>query len=641
MPLDIEHVEGFCKDVEGQVRDGVCSMPLFCMTLTPEGIPAIDKAKLLSERYREYKKRLLAKGIPSGALIQASIGHGWKLNQPSKFQKYTGFIDGSTPEICCPLDKGFQEYIRAAAKTIASEHPDHIMLDDDFRLMYRPQRGCACPLHMARFNRLAQTSFTREELLGAIVSGGEVGAKYKEIFVKTQIDSLIECAKEIRAGIDEIDAKIPGSFCAVGAGVEGAYEIAKIMAGVGNPVTVRINNGNYCATDHREIAHIMTRLATQASCLTGKPDFLLAETDTCPQNRYSTSASKLHTHYTLSILSGATGAKHWLTRLSFYEPKAGIAYRKKLASHRRFYEEVARLASSSVKLGCKIPVATRQYFPIEVGNPNYYDGDIPWSYRILERLGLPMHADNSAEGVAFLGGERDTKFTDGEILKMLSGKVVLDATSAMRLCERGFGEYLGVCVTTRAADAKNVSGELLPDGRIMKAMPKICEMTALDESVRVWANGYFLKDGVEKEILFPTVASFKNSLGGEVVTFAGSTSFVFNLVEAFGWLSETRKELIADILSYLGALTVYYPDDVEMLLQAARLSNGSIMVAAFNTGLDEIENFPLVSKLSVREISRLMPNGEYENLDFSRTDDRYELDCTVRPYTPEIFILKV
>ena len=42
----------------------------------------------------------------------------------------------------------------AGIKALAAAEPDGIMLDDDFRLMFRPGGGCACPLHLSRFERL-------------------------------------------------------------------------------------------------------------------------------------------------------------------------------------------------------------------------------------------------------------------------------------------------------------------------------------------------------------------------------------------------------------------------------------------------------------------------------------------------------
>ena len=122
MPLYENHIDEVCTDIIEQVKNGVATMPLFKMTLTPEGVPAIDKAALLTAVYKKYKAKLDEADVPSGVLIQASIGHGWKLNQPSAFQKYTGLTNGKTVEVCCPYDKDFREYIKKAAATIASSH---------------------------------------------------------------------------------------------------------------------------------------------------------------------------------------------------------------------------------------------------------------------------------------------------------------------------------------------------------------------------------------------------------------------------------------------------------------------------------------------------------------------------------------
>ena len=362
MSLDENHIEEICQDIEYQVKSGIATMPLFSFTLTPEGIPAIDKADMLCQKYEKFKQRLDESGVPSGVLIQASIGHGWKLNQPSAFQKYTGLINGTDPNVCCPLDSGFQEYIRSSAARIARANPCHIMLDDDFRLMARPSHGCACPLHLKKLSVLTGKELTREQLWNIINKKEDENSEIRNAFIKTQIDSLIECAKEIRKGIDSVNPSIPGSYCLCGASAEGAYEIASIMAGDGNPIAVRINNANYCQTDPRNLIKSLHSAAMQISALTGKPDIILAETDTCPQNRYSTPAAKLHSHFTFSILEGASGAKHWITRLRAYEPNSGKAYRKKLENYSGFYHELSRIAQKLSWFGCRIPIPSKAHY---------------------------------------------------------------------------------------------------------------------------------------------------------------------------------------------------------------------------------------------------------------------------------------
>lgn len=638
MRLDEEHIEEYCKDIEYQVKSGICTMPLFCMTLTPEGDPAIDKAALLCLTYEKYKSKLDSVEVPSGALIQASIGHGWKLNSPSAFQKYVGLNNGASPEVCCPLDKGFQKYIRNAVARIASTHPAHIMLDDDFRLMFRAQRGCACPLHMAEFNRLANTDLTREELYEALGKYDDVAARYREIFIKTQVDSLIECAKEIRAGIDSVDPSIPGSYCLCGNSAEGGYEIATIMAGEGNPITVRLNNASYCERDPRHFSHIMHRAAYQLSALSGKPDVVLAETDTCPQNRYSTSAAVLHSHFTFSILEGAKGAKHWITR-GAYEPNSGKAYRKKLEKYCGFYHALAEINDDLTWLGCKTPVPPKPAY-ILLSRDFEAEGN-GWYSHVLDRFGLPMHFSNNGEGVCFFDSRRDKNFTDDQIIEFLSGKVVLDAVAAEGFISRGFGRYLGVDVKRRDPSVPNASGELIyPTGATSKPPQDVREIIPLSDDVKHYSEIYHLRNGVHKDIMFPGVTSYKNELGGTVVVFGGNSCFDHNLNEAFGFLNESRKRQMIQILTDLDELPVYYPDDCEVLMKAARMKDGRLLCALLDMSLDSIEELPLVIRRDVKDIKRITPCGEYESVPFTKDGERFTLSLTVAPYDPLVLVIE-
>ena len=643
MLLDKDHIIEVCDDIVTQVKTGVSTMPLFKMTLTPEGDPAIDKAALMTDTYKQYKARLDEFGVPSGVLIQASIGHGWKLNESSAFQKYTGLASGKTSEVCCPYDEGFREYIKRAAATIASANPDHIMLDDDFRLMARSDLGCVCPLHMAEFNRIAKTQLTDRELhsifWGEEMHGTEQKRQYREIFIHTQIDSLIGCAKEIRAGIDSVNPAIPGSYCTCGDSAEGGYEIASIMAGEGNPVTIRINNANYCAKDPRDFANIMHHAATQRAALSGKPDFILAETDTCPQNRYSTPAAKLHAHFTFSILEGAKGAKHWITRMFDYEPASGREYRKKLVRYNGFYNELSNIVGDLVWQGCKIPVPDHSIPVVAKGdmNPVVADG---WCAHVLDRFGLPLHFSVDGEGVCFFDSLRDLAFTNDELKQFLAGKVVLDAVAAERLIKRGLGEYIGVDVKRREPGSKNTSGELYSFGAVSKAQYGARELVPLSADVKRYSEVYFLRNGVERDILFPGVTGYKNSLGGEVIVFSGETKFGYNIVDAFGFLCESRKRQLVDILTELDALPAYYPEDAEVLVKTAKMPDGKLFIALLDMSLDVIDEIPLCINRDVKGIKRLMPDGTYADVEYTLEDGVYRLNSSAGVFDPVILIVE-
>ena len=94
MALAIDHVDEICEDIRYQYENGITSCVLFRMTLVPEGTPPVDKAKALCERFDEFKKRLDAMGIPCGILVQATIGHGYKLSEWFPYRRYVNMTDG-------------------------------------------------------------------------------------------------------------------------------------------------------------------------------------------------------------------------------------------------------------------------------------------------------------------------------------------------------------------------------------------------------------------------------------------------------------------------------------------------------------------------------------------------------------------
>ena len=113
---------------------------------------------------------------------------------------------------------------------------------------------------------------------------------------------------------------------------------------------IRIS-GNYTPAGARGQSYKAYRAAVQKIHMGDKVDTILAETDTCPQNRYSTSANSLHTHFVISILEGAAGAKHWITRLRDFEIESGKRYRTTLAKYSGFYETLSGIIPSLSFIG--------------------------------------------------------------------------------------------------------------------------------------------------------------------------------------------------------------------------------------------------------------------------------------------------
>ena len=640
MPLDIDHIDEICEDIRLQYETGVASCPLFSCTLVPEGNPPADKASELCEIYAKFKAKLDTMGIPSGILVQATIGHGWRLSSMFPYQQYTNFNNGEMKNTACPTDDGFKEYIRHAFTVIAKHKPHHIMLDDDFRLItFRDGCGCACPEHMRRFNEAAGTSLSREELWQIVSKDHELCEKYTDIMVKVQLESLYETARVMRDAIDAIDPTIPGSYCCVGNDVEGAHEIARIMAGKGHPIVIRINNGNYTAQSTRDLPNSFHRAAHQIAKLKGKADVILAETDTCPQNRYSTGAMPLHSHFTGTILEGAAGAKHWITRLKCHEPQSGKAYRKILGANKGFYEALSEIVPTLEWQGFRIPVSDTPHLNFKTDmSCSASEG---WGSCVLERLGLPVYFGTDLGGILCLNGDADKVYSDEEIKKILGGSVFLASDTARNLIRRGFGKYLGVDV--REWNGKGLTSEMFLKGDIKgntTNLPVGClELVPLSDAVEVDSVIYHAIGKMPKENLFPAVTTFKNELGGTVVTFCGTPVAKYNLVEAFSFLSYSRKKQLISLAKELGHLPVYYPGDEELYFRCAKMQDGGTFCSLINIGIDPIDEIELVGNLNPTKIYKLCKDGTRSEVEFTINCEKITVKTESMPLDPVILFI--
>ncbi|MBO5338718.1 MAG: hypothetical protein J6A96_03355 [Clostridia bacterium] len=612
MPLDTDHIDEICADIKEQYETGVATCALFQMTLVPEGNPPRDKVSILCKKYSLFRDKLSSMGFNCGVLVQASVGHGWTLGEKFPYQSHVNFNDGKSVDSVCPCDEDFKDYIYNVMRAIAIQNPECIMIDDDFRLIWYKGEGCACPLHMARFNEKAGVSLTRKELWDIVNKRTELSKKYTDIYIETQRDSLLETAKIMRQGVDSVNPKLPMSYCCCGNNAEFAYEIASVLAGEGNPITVRINNGNYTPQGARYLSRVFQRAATQIAKLKDKVDVILAETDTCPQNRYSTGAMSLHTHFTGSILEGATGAKHWITRLITYEPDSGKAYRRILSKYNGFYEKLAELTPSLKWRGCRIHTPKA---------PDFTYGRVKeesdgWSYCVLERLGIPMYFSGENGGVLCLEGDSDSWFTDSEVLELLKGSVFLASNTAKNLINRGFGKYLGVDVREWTGKPA-IRERICINGGLVKAQMQTKELVPLSPNTKIDSYALNTVDHESYEELFAGSTIYKNELGGTVFTFCGTPVADFNISDAFSFLSYSRKEQLVNMLKTAGELPIYYKGDEEVYLKCADTQDGELFCALFNIGLDPIEKIELECEFAPTKIECLTPNGEREELSFT------------------------
>ena len=440
----------------------------------------------------------------------------------------------------------------------------------------------------------------------------------------------------MREAIDLVDPSIPGSFCCVGYNAEFGGEIAKIMAGEGNKVILRINNGRYNAPGPRFLSGSFFSAAAQIAKVKDLVDVVLDEPDTCPQNRYSTSKSMLHSHLTGSLLEGAAGAKHWITRLGAYEPESGKAYRQILAKHKDFYDKLSECVKDIKWEGFRIPVLKKPCFRIKkdsLANGEKFSG---WCKCVLEKFGLPLYFSPEVGGINCFEGK--ILFSDEEVKEALKGFVFLASDSAKELIERGFGEYIGVDVRPWVGKVP-MGDKILEFDNVVSCQQKINELVVNKDDVAIDSYICNSKDKVNYEELFPGTVVYKNSLGGTVVTFAGSPDVQQTLSEAFSFLNWSRKQQFINYLKAYGDYSAYCPGDEEIYFKSGKMSDGTSLCALFNIGLDPIDNIELVINRDFSKIQKLMPDGSRKDLNFKTENGKTVLDCPSFTLDPVILFI--
>ena len=605
-------------------------MPLFSMTLVPEGNPVWDKVGPLTELYKKYKSELDKEGIPSGVLVQASLGHAYRI-EPNPFQKYNNLTDGEETFVCCPEDKAFIEHFKGVLRTIALAGPKAIMLDDDFRMVIRPGRGCVCPLHVAEFNRRTGKNFTKDELREFIMNNPE--SELTDLYYEMQKDSLVNAAREFRAAVDEVDPKIQGINCTSGHYCDSVIHTNPIWAGKGNPTMVRVPNGIYAPVSVRGFSDLMRQGAVCASKLKNHGiDIVLSETDTIPFNRYGKGAYHLHAHYTASVLEGLKGAKHWIYRSTAWEKNSGKAYRDILAKHSKMYETLADMSDEIEWLGINSAFIeqTKPHFAKE-NFRRYHDND--FVIMNLERMGLPFYFSENFKGATFLEGDIVADMSESQLKEVCKTSLFVDGQAASDLISRGYGDLLGVKITEW--DGSRVSGECFDkEATVCCTSQKNLKNIELCSAEAVSYN-YVVNKGVN-ELLTPAVTKYKRPDGKISVVYCGSPTARFHYTEGFAFLNESRKEQFISLLKEANALPVYYVGDEEICLRAGKYKDG-LLACIYELGFDPIENLTLYLEKEPTEISVCQPDGSFKPALFEKTDENiYSINTNVTPMYPAI-----
>ncbi len=638
------------EDVIRIEKERIADMSLLLFTLVPEGNPPIDKFGVLSKRYEKLRDAIDGRA-KLGILLQATIGHGYVLKNENNLEHFVRIVDLKENKYrCCPLGEGVIKYMQDICRKSAQLKPDHIMIDDDFRMYTsRGNAGCLCPLHLKKISEKLGREISAEEAQAHLFGTSEENKRVTKIIDEVIIDSICALAQKMRDAIDEVDPKIRGSVCVCADDIRYAERLGKIFAGKGYEPIIRINNARYASANvtPRTFAHTMYSSVQQMAPIKDV-GIIIAETDTLPHNRYGTSARSLHANYCGYIFEKCQGSKQWITLTSEFEPNGNEAYRKILAEHADFYETLAgeiKNVVSSRGFAVLIPETQPNNF-----NPfisGVYGSIKTWAQNYLVNSGLPVNFEYVGKNAGLINSSDLRLFSDAEIKKQLAKAVALDSGAAVELCKRGFGKYLGVNASFYGTH--DINAEIITDDPINGSIKgklfngtngELAKLELTSSKTRVLSNFACKKfsqdDKANFKISTPACTIFENELGGKVIVYASKVGGLD------GWNTYTRyprKTFILQALNSVSPFRIWYPYDAEMYVKSLTQKDGSELVGLFNFGWDPLEQIELAFSEKPKSVDILQKNGKWQKVDFSTEGNLLKIKQKLEPMYPVVLKL--
>ena len=538
-----------------------------------------------------------------------------------------------------PDDPGFAKYIDETFRLLAKENPAFILTDDDVRA-YSHDAECFCARHVAEFNRRRGTKYTEKELREKVASAKQDDPDYRE-FLAMQRDMMNRLVKRFRAAIDSANSKVPAGICVAGEETFLVPPMARAIAAEGQKPVMRVSTGCYCERFGTRLASNLMRTLGFAEYYRGSGIDILDEADTCPQNLWSKSALSFFTHLEVAAFLGYKGAKTWYVNGRRGGVPITRAYTDVLAENSGLLDAIARESASSAGAeGVAIPCFSR--FPRwHVGgvHSEMFIDTGTLAEEVLIPFGIPIRAekDFSRDGVYVVSRKREIdRFTDAELDRLFSHKVLVSGEAAVALTARGRSDLIGLFAEARsfrynrerdAATGAGV-GSVAPSDRLPF-------FTKLAEGAEVLSNlGFSPYVGSPVfEFAAPGAVLWRNALGGTVATCAYHTD-----MQPLHKFSETRKAQIVMMFDRLAGRPLEFVcgNDQDVLVMARRRADGGSNVFVANLNSEPIRSV----RLRVPEtasVSVLAPDGTWRPVEFARDGEWVAIGEGLAFYQAKVF----
>ena len=550
------------------------------------------------------------------------------------------------PYSSCPLDEQFRQKVCAGVQAFIREaHPPMVLLEDDFQLGNHPGLwfGCCCDLHLAKFNALNNSNYTRENLkeIWSSCTPESIALRLKYSYFGA--DTLADFAGAISRAAQEADPNTRLGLCQDGSWPRdgnGTVRIARALAGKNRPF-VRLYGSSYCVDTPTEFPEMefMARY-----CLEHFPEDIecFMEIDTYPHTTWFSSTGRARTLSRQSLFSGGDDFLYYALQYlnDPLEEKAYLDYWKKAEKQLNVLkQEASGFTPSGVRIyfNPDAPAAC----PCD-GRRNFHVRS-PWS-EVLGRMGI-AYTTGKAACTMLSGRENVLLLKDEEIRSLLSGGLILDGSAARTLLERGYGQWLGVKLSEHAFVPPSLERILSTDQELYNFIlaPAGSETgsNVLNLEPLSGAEVLSVYESDPRQITGNGMIRFTNTLGGRIVViplvFPTLSSNIFcyrkqqMLRELINWCSGKEPDAVITEVSNVWISTGIDSQGKQLLLSIVNLSP------------DVRKSMKLIvaPRFADAEAEILTLSGKWKKLPVSRVENRLTLKTNFETLDPVIIKLSI
>lgn len=608
-----------------------------------KGYPKSQDWKDAAQKFLQIKNAVTPYGTECGWWVGITVKSG-------RDERFSPMIraDGSeTPFSSCPLDPAFRkQFAEDVANFIKTTTPTVAFFEDDFSISASTfSEGCFCERHLNEFAKRQGRYYSREELNEIFKRDDEQAYNLRRAFRELSKDTLLEFSEEVRKLVDKENPTVPIGICQTGASAmdgDFTFPVISTLSGKYQRPKVRLAGGCfYCGGKAEELPVVFYGPLWMIEKMGDGVDYYL-ESDTYPHTCFFNPVSQIRSMFGVGLSYGMMGAIYQ-TRGFLDDAGEETGYSEMFKSETKRFEE---LKSQFKK--CEVKGIQLEYDPFW-NKLTMVDKYPEWLYSV-SRFGIPYTTKDSP--VRFWDKTQAKRKTDEQIKDALSKGLFLDGDAARILCERGYGEYLGVSVGDDINKGNKLSFDLSVreviceefaekgKGRRMHSASlfapvgngKMLNLTITDENAQVVAENW---SGFE-EYISPSMTIFENKLGGKVVvsglTLEGNFSHaLFNY---------RRQRLLQSLIVKCGGDFAFSKDapNVWVIQNDAKSTSddfyGVLTVINLTADTQKQIKLRLPEKWKNAKITSLSIDGVWEDVDYTATQDGVVINSELNYYYP-------